>query len=145
MRDLKRQMRVIRMQLEKRLGIVFANDDHILTWILTLSADVVSRYRRGADGKPIWNERRDANRLGMYVREARERINRKKQDWEPRFVEVRDAVHCARTGVVVGLTFPKRFPENMRWSTDGCLELRRLPWNTNMPDNLADEVAPALV
>ena len=52
------------------------------------------------------------------VRPRRE-INRPKQDWEPRLVEVRHAGHHAQTGAVMGLSFegvkvancPKRFPK----------------------------------
>ena len=36
-RELKRQLRAVRMQLEKRLGIELANDDPILAWIPTFS------------------------------------------------------------------------------------------------------------
>ena len=54
-----------------------------------------------------------------------ERINRPKQDCEPRLVEVRYVVHHARTGAVMGLTsavvkigsFRERFPESTSCGT----------------------------
>ena len=49
--ELKRQMRAIRMQLERRLDIMLANDDPILAWILACSGDAIARYQRGVDGK----------------------------------------------------------------------------------------------
>ena len=51
MRELKRQMRAVQMQLDERLGVVLANDDPLLAWIPTLLRGVISCYRRGADGK----------------------------------------------------------------------------------------------
>ena len=91
----------------------------------------------------------------MLVREAVESINRPRQDWEPRVVEVGFAGH--RTGAVVGLTSagvkvgkcPRRFPEDTRWSAGPWKELRGLLWefqpkHRNMPDNLADEAALVL-
>ena len=93
-----------------------------------------SRYRRGADGKAPWE--RDTRRkwsrhsleLGerVFAREARARINRPKQHWEPPLVEVKYADRHARTGPVVGLTSPgvvigscpKRPPNSTRWNTD---------------------------
>ena len=53
-RELKMQMRAVRIHLEKRLGIVLANDDLILAWIPTFSGDVISRYPLGTrDGSQV--------------------------------------------------------------------------------------------
>ena len=86
----------------------------------------------------------------MFVREARERIDRPKQDCEPRLIEVRYVGHHARTGAVIGLTpagvkvgsCPKRFLENTRWGTGGWLELCSLLWMLHT--NLADEAATSV-
>ena len=56
-RELKRQMRAIRAQLEAKLRQYNADfkgldeKDPILTWIPTFAGDVIARYRRGTDGK----------------------------------------------------------------------------------------------
>ena len=59
-RELKRQMRAIRAQLEQKLkqhnGDFQGLDekDPILTWIPTFAGDVIARCRSGADGKTPW-------------------------------------------------------------------------------------------
>ena len=70
----------------------------------------------------------------MLVREAREKNQQTETCWEPRLIEVRHAGHQARTGAVIGRlqqaskvgSCPKR--ENTKWSTDGWLEMKGLPW-----------------
>ena len=70
------------MQLERRLGVVLANDDTILAWIPTFSGDVISRLptRRDPCGRERWvaNCLVRASKCGerVFVREVRERINR---------------------------------------------------------------------
>ena len=66
-RELKRQMRPDRVQLERRLGVVLANDDTILAWIPTFSGDVISRCRRGED--PL-GERGGSQIVSSETREA---------------------------------------------------------------------------
>ena len=91
------------------------------------------------------------------MREARARINRPKQDWEPPLVEIRYADRHARTGPVIGLTLPEvvigscpeRRAESTKWNTDVWLEFRGLLWklpprNRDMPENLPEGAAPAL-
>ena len=90
--ELKRQMRAVRMPLEKRLGMRPAHDDPILAWVPTFLGDVISRYRRRAEGKTPW-----PREAGRRWPEKTQRINRPKQDWEPRLIKVRYADHHART------------------------------------------------
>ena len=94
-RELKRQMRADRMQYERRLGIVLAKDDPILSWIPTFAGGVISLYGRGADGKTPW-EREAGRKWSLQSLEFGERVK----------------VGCC----------PKRFPENKRWSARGWLE-----------------------
>ena len=141
-RELKRQMRAIRLQLETRLGQALAGDDPILTWIPTFAGDVISRYRKGPDGKtPLERETgrkwgRQALQFGekIFIREAKER--RVKRDWEVKLTEVRYIGHHARTGTVMGLSAEgvkvgsavKRLPEAQRWTLEGWSNLKGLPW-----------------
>ena len=53
-RELKRQMRAVRMSLEGRLGRALADDDPLLMWIPTFAGDCIAFHRRGADGKTPW-------------------------------------------------------------------------------------------
>ena len=53
-RQLKRQMRSIRLALEQRIGQVLGERDPILAWIPKFAGDVLAHYRRGSDGKTPW-------------------------------------------------------------------------------------------
>ena len=100
------------MELENRLGMMLANDDPFLLGFPTLSGDVISRYRRRADGKTCWERERHRKwsrpslEFGerVFVREATERINRLNQDCEPQLISVRCVGRRARIGAVNGLT-----------------------------------------
>ena len=50
-RELKRQMRAMRLALDSRLGKALDAKDPVLTWMLSFAGDVMTRYRRGSDGK----------------------------------------------------------------------------------------------
>jgi hypothetical protein len=146
-RELKRQMRAIRMQLEQNLGRQLANDDPILSWIPTFAADTMAMYRRGRDGKTAYEREtgrkwaKPALEFGekVFIKEAKERgPGAKKRDWESRLIPVRYVGHHARTGAVMGLTEDgvkvgsgiKRVAVEDRWTLDGWDSLRGLPWCT---------------
>lgn len=148
-REIKRQMRAVRMALERRLGRKLDSRDPILTWVPTFSADAIARHRKGKDGKTPY-ERETGRKWAkgglefgekVYIKEAKERAGRPKMDWEPRMVPVRYVGHHARTGAVVGLSadgvkvgqVAKRLPTSERWSFDGWEDIKGLPWDTN-PD-----------
>jgi len=148
-RELKRQMRAVRMALERRLGRKLEGKDPVLAWIPTFSGDVMARHRKGKDGKTPY-ERETGRKWAkgglefgekVFIKEAKERAGRPKRDWEPRMIPVRYVGHHARTGAVIGLTsqgvrvgqVAKRLPTAERWSVDGWEDLRGLPWNL-VPD-----------
>ena len=64
-RELKRQTRAVRMNLEQRLRQVLGEEDPLLTWIPTFAGDCIAFHRRarllgkerlGASGAaPAWN------------------------------------------------------------------------------------------
>ena len=72
-----------------------------------------------------------------YMREAVERQNRPKRDWEQRMIEVRYIGHHSRSGSILGLTSDglrlgaavRRVGEGLRWRSDGIEELAGLPWD----------------
>ena len=144
-RELKRQMRAMRLALENNLGTTLDAKDPVLAWMPAFAADVISRYRRGSDGKTGWQResgRQWAKRALQFgekimIREAKERIGVVKRDWEPRLIPVRYMGHHARTGSIVGLTkegvkwgeSPRRLPLDDWWSPEGWNELRGLPWD----------------
>ena len=53
-RELKRQMRALRLALESRLGLKLGAKDPMLTWMPTFAADAMARHRVGSDGKTAW-------------------------------------------------------------------------------------------
>ena len=71
------------------------------------------------------------------LREAKERSEVAKRDWEPRLIPVTYMGHHARTGSVVGITedgikfgeSARRLPVEDRWSLEGWDKLRGLPWD----------------
>ena len=138
------------MQLERRLGVVLANDDTILAWIPTFSGDVISRCRRG---ETLW-EREVGGKLSrqslecgerVFVREAREKSTERHMIGH--HDSLKSGTRATMREPIIGLTSagvrvgscPKRVPEDTRWSTDGWLELQDLPWEL-----LADAAVPAL-
>ena len=144
-RELKRQMRAVRMSLEGRLGRALADDDPLLMWIPTFAGDCIAFHRRGADGKTPWERetgrkwRRPCLEFGekVMIKEAFDRSSGPKRDWQARMIPVRYVGHHARTGAVMGLTSEgvkfgtgvSRLAASERWSTEGLEELRGLPWD----------------
>ena len=144
-RELKRQMRAVRMSLEGRLGRALADDDPLLMWIPTFAGDCIAFHRRGADGKTPWERetgrkrRRPCLEFGekVMMKAAYDRSSGPKRDWQARMIPVRYVGHHARTGAVMGLTSEgvkfgtgvSRLAASERWSTEGLEELRGLPWD----------------
>ena len=110
-RELKRQMRSIRLALESRLGRRLDPKDPVMTWMPAFAGDVLTRYRRGNAGKTAWHREtgrqwaKGAFQFGekIMMGEAKERIGVPKLDWEPRLISVRYMGHHARTGSIIGL------------------------------------------
>ena len=79
-RELKRQMRAVRLALETNLGRKLEPKDPVLAWMPSFAADVISRHRLGSDGKTAWSRetgRKFAPSLQfgekVMLREAKER------------------------------------------------------------------------
>ena len=146
-RQLKSQMRALRLALEKRIGKALSEEDPILTWIPTFAGDVIARYRRGSDGKTPWQRETGRKWAGeplefgerLFIKEAKERGTAAKKDWEARLLEARFVGQHARTGAIMGLTsegiiygrLGRRVPEEERWTLEGWENLKGVPWNLN--------------
>ena len=99
LREVKCQMRAVPMQRERRLGFALASDDPLLALIPTCSGDVIRVIGAVRMERLLVKEIRVANGLvhslelkeRVFMREARARINRPKQDWAPPLVEIRYA------------------------------------------------------
>ena len=50
-REVKRQCRALKYALEAKLGFQLEDGDPMLSWLPRHAADLISRYRRGEDGK----------------------------------------------------------------------------------------------
>ena len=146
-RQLKSQMRALRLGLEARLGKVLAEDDPILCWVATFAGDVIARFRKGSDGKTPWQRETGRRWAGeplefgerVFIKEAKERGGVAKKDWEPRLLEARFVGQHARTGAILGLTsqgvifgrLGRRVPEEERWILEGWDVLKGVPWDMN--------------
>ena len=144
-REIKRQMRSLRLSLERKLGCKLNDDNVLLSWMASFAAQVINCYRRDASGKTSYEKEfgrkwmRPALEFGelTYMREAVERQNRPKRDWEQRMIEVRYIGHHSRSGSILGLTSDglrlgaavRRVGEGLRWRSDGIEELAGLPWD----------------
>lgn len=105
-RELKRQMRSLRLSLERKLNYKLKDDNVLMAWMAPFAAQVINCYRRDASGKTSYEKEfgrrwsRPALEFGelTYIREAIERQNRPKRDWEQRMIEVRYVGHHSRSG-----------------------------------------------
>lgn len=153
-RELKRQMRALRYALEAHLGRTLPDDDPVLTWAATFAAQAINVYRKDSTGKTPYEKefgrswKRPALEFGekLFIKEAVERSNKVKRDWEYKLVEVRFVGHHARSNAVLGLSSEglkvgmavKRLGIKERWSFDGWSELRGLPWDVNSKRQQSD-------
>ena len=147
-RELKGQMRSIRLSLEQKLGFELDGQDPLLFWIPSFSADAINRYRKGSDGKTAYE--RDSGRAwdkpglefgeAIHLKVAVEDGGRKR-DWKSKFVTCRFVGHHSRNGSVMGLskdglllssTF-NRYAKEQRWQKDlpglAWDDHRGLPWD----------------
>ena len=135
-REVKRQVRVLRSSLEEMIGKVLREDDPVLAWLPRHAADLMCRYRKGPDGRTPEhrrcgkNWRKPAIAIGekLYYREVGEGVRHLK---EGRYIG-----HHGRTGSVLVITADavkrgtgvRRLADCDRWVADGWDALRGLPW-----------------
>eukprot|EP00435_Cladocopium_sp_Y103_P033123 s170_g8.t1 len=142
-RELKRQMRALRMSLESKLKMTLDNNHPLVAWISSFAAEALNVFRKDASGKTAYEKEfsrkwtKPCLEYGekIYIREANEKDGR--LDWEPMSVAVRFIGHHARTNSVMGLSEDglkigqavKRLPFDQRWTQDGIDEISGYPWD----------------
>ena len=112
MKEIKRQKRATRLALEQKLGRKLLEHDPVLSCIAGLAADTIAFLRRGKDGKTShervtgrkWSKSSIpfGEKLSIWV--AKERVGRRKRDWEAVAVEARYIGHHANTGAGLGIS-----------------------------------------
>ena len=141
-KEIKKQCRVIRSDLEEKLGFSLKDSDPVLRWLPRYAADAITRYRKGLDGRTperrrtgrAWNK--PTIRFGerAYFRPVGEYTG---STYQPKMVEGRYLGHHTRTGACVAITKEgvihasgiRRLPEDQKWIREGWSDLRGLPWD----------------
>jgi len=141
-REIKRQIRVMRSVLEEKLGKQLSEGDAVLRWLPRHAADLISRYKRGYDGRTA-EQRRTGRAWKRPLVQLGERMMfrpvglSKLSTYEGKMLEGRYVGHHARTGALLALTSDglkagtgvRRLTEDERWSTNGWEQLKGLPWD----------------
>ena len=143
-REVKRQVRVMKSSLEEKLGITLSDEDPVLAWLPRHGADLLTRYRKGEDGRTpeqrrsgkAW--RRPALELGerLFYREA-VAAESNKNDLHMKMLEGRYIGHHGGTGALLVITpngvkraqGVRRLPPEQRWDAQGWTSLRGYPWD----------------
>ena len=135
-KEVKRQVRVLRSALEEKLGKELKDDDPALAWLPRQAGDLLSRYKKGQDGRTPearrcgkqWRKPAIAFGERLYCREVGEGVRILK---EGRYVG-----HHGRTGSILVMTADgvrrgagiRRLSSADRWDPSGWDLLRGLPW-----------------
>ncbi|CAK0813925.1 unnamed protein product [Prorocentrum cordatum] len=142
-REIKKQVRALKMDLESKLGVKVEDKHPVLAHLPEHAASVINRYRRGQDGKtalqrltgrqwrkpvPLFGER-------LMVRFAGERT--RKNALEEQMVEARYIGHHPRDGSMMVITSDgvkkavgfRSLPQSEKWITAGWDSLKGLPWD----------------
>ncbi|CAK0880002.1 unnamed protein product, partial [Prorocentrum cordatum] len=142
-REIKKQVRALKMDLESKLGVKVEDKHPVLAHLPEHAASVINRYRRGQDGKtalqrltgrqwrkpvPLFGER-------LMVRFAGERA--RKNALEEQMVEARYIGHHPRDGSMMVITSDgvkkavgfRSLPQSEKWITAGWDSLKGLPWD----------------
>ncbi|CAE7854404.1 GIP [Symbiodinium necroappetens] len=161
-REVKRQVRVLKSSLEEKLGLTLKDDDPILAWLPRHGADLLSRYRKGEDGRTpeqrrsgkAW--RRPALEFGerLYYREAGAK-GANKSTLQMKMLEGRYIGHHGGTGSLLVITTEgvkralgvRRLTLEERWQPQGGLHRLNaegpLPLQGPKPRDAAVELPPA--
>ena len=143
-REVKRQVRVLKSSLEEKLGLTLKDDDPILAWLPRHGADLLSRYGKGEDGRTpeqrrsgkAW--RRPALEFGerLYYREAGAK-GASKSTLQMKMLEGRYIGHHGGTGSLLVITTEgvkkalgvRRLTPEERWEPQGWTDLKGYPWS----------------
>ena len=135
-KEVKRQVRVLRSALEEKLGKELKDDDPALAWLPRQAGDLLSRYKKGQDGRTSearrcgkqWRKPAIAFGERLYFREVGEGVRILK---EGRYVG-----HHGRTGSILVMTADgvrrgtgiRLLSSADRWDPSGWDLLRGLLW-----------------
>ena len=140
------QVRVIRRGLEQRLGLKLSCKHPVMTWLVEHSADLISKYQVGEDGKTAY-ERWKGKRFTMEEVEFGERIHYRlnaKNKAQQEKLEVRygegfymgrwwrtgEALVGTPKGVMCAGTV-RRVGAHRRWDKEGLEMVQGVPWQMN--------------
>jgi hypothetical protein len=140
------QVRVIRRGLEQRLGLKLSCKHPVMTWLVEHSADLISKYQVGEDGKTAY-ERWKGKRFTMEEIEFGEKIHYRlnmKNKAQQEKLEVRygegfymgrwwrtgEALVGTPEGVVRAGTV-RRVGAHRRWDKEGLEKVQGVPWQMN--------------
>ena len=155
-RELKRQIRVIKSDLEEKFGRQLNDSNPILAWIPRHACFLLRMYRVGDDGRTPYERlrgrrwRRPAVGFGERVHYRPVQGSRRKNDYEPRNLvgtyvgtntKNSELLLLTPEGVVRGLSCT-RMPEAQRWSTEELDNLKGLPWRWAPPAEGGGEARP---
>ena len=143
MREVKRQCRALKYALESKLGRELRDDDPVLAWLPRHAGDLISRYRRGDDGKTPEQRRtgrqwrKPALEFGEKILFREARAVAQQSTLAPVMEEGRYIGHHGRTGVLLVITKEgvrrgtsfRRLPADQRWVQAGWDELKGFPWD----------------
>ena len=142
-RELKRQVRALKLMLEERFRCEFSDAHPLLFWMPRHAGFLISRFRIGDDGRTP-DERRTGRRWRKPMMTFGERVlfkpviqRRRKNDLEAKyeyghFIGVNSRTSeflvMTREGVKRGFSI-RRLPLEERWSASELGELRGTPWD----------------
>ena len=140
------QVRVIRRGLEQRLGLKLSCKHPVLSWLVEHSADLISKYQVGDDGKTAY-ERWKGKKFTLEEVEFGEKVhyrlnlkNKPQQEkLEVRYGEGFYLGRWWRTGeAIVGTSegvfragTVRRVGAHRRWDKDGLSRVQGVPWQWN--------------
>jgi hypothetical protein len=143
-KEVKRQVRVMKSSLESKLGFLLKEDDPMLAWIPRHAGDVISRYRKGPDGLTA-EKRRTGKNWQKPMLSFGERVlfkeattaHSRKNDLEDKMIEGRYVGHHSRTSSSLFLTNEgvkkgcgiRRLDPTERWKEEGWSNLKGNPWD----------------
>ena len=142
-REVKRQIRACKYALEARLGTQLEDGDPVLSWLPRHAADLISRYRRGLDGKTPEQRRtgkqwrKPAIEFGEKILFREAQAQARLSTVEPVMSEGRYIGHHGRKGTLLvmtsegvkqGVSF-RRLPADQRFTLEGWTTLRGFPWD----------------
>ena len=135
---------MLKSSLEEKLGLTLKDDGPILAWLPRHGADLLSRYRKGEDGRTpeqrrsgkAW--RRPALEFGerLYYREAGAK-GASKSTLQMKMLEGRYIGHHGGTGSLLVITTEgvkralgvRRLTPEERWKPQGWTDLKGYPWS----------------